>query len=81
MGNTDKPEGEVKKKCPFSGEWCGDWCPLFTQLMRQVEGVVSKANMCTFVATNAILSDLNMKAPQGQPQKPNIILPGNRRSN
>ena len=78
INNNLKPEGELKKKCPFSGEWCGNWCPLFTQLMRQVNGMVSKNNMCAFVATNAILSDMNIKA---QPQKPMLHLPSNLRGN
>ena len=81
MSNNKEPEGELKKKCPFCGEWCGDWCPLFTQLVRQQGGMVQKTNMCTFVATNAILSDLNMKGGQPQKQAPQIHLPGNLRQN
>ena len=82
MNNNPKPEGEVKKECPFNGKLCGDWCPLFTQLMQNVNGAISETNVCTFVATNAILSDINMKAGQLQrKQAPQIHLPGNLRGN
>ena len=81
MSNNQKSEGEVKKKCPFSGEWCGDWCPLFSQLTQQAGGMVKQTNMCAFVATNMILSSMSMAAQQQQKPGPQIHLPGNLRTN
>lgn len=80
MNNDKQPE---EKECPFrqDGRLCGDWCPLFTQLMRNMNGMISKQNMCAFVATNEILSDMNMKVGQPQHPRPQIHLPGNLRGN
>jgi len=80
---SEKPEGEVKRECPFNGKWCGNWCPLFTELTQQAGGMVRKSNMCAFVATNALLSTMNMTLQQQQQEKktPIFHLPGNLRGN
>jgi len=78
MNNNPKSDGEVKKKCPFSGEWCGDWCPLYSQLTQRMGGMMKKTNMCAFVATNAILSSMSIQGQQQQKRPtPQIHLPGN----
>jgi len=81
MSNGEKSEEEQRKKCPFSGEWCGDWCPLYSQLTQQMGGMVKKTNICAFVATNAILSSMSMSSQQQQKPAPQIHLPGNLRIN
>ena len=81
MSNNQKPEEELTKECPFNGKWCGDWCPLFSQLTQQANGMVRQTNMCAFVAANAILSNISMAIQQQQKPTPPIHLPGNLRGN
>ena len=72
MDNNEKTEGELKKKCPFSGEWCGDWCPLYVGVVRVKNGMQSRANMCVFLSTNMMISELNNNTQQQQQPAPRI---------
>ena len=79
MSNNHK-EGEVRKRCPFNNEWCGDWCARFVVMNRMVNGVQSHAGMCVDIATNLMISEINMKTvPPQMKQMPKIELPGNLR--
>ena len=77
MGNNSgkKVEGEIKRRCPFNNEWCGDWCPRHVEVFRTHMGQRQTSGMCVDVASNIMLSEINLKtiSPQKVPQ---IQLPG-----
>ena len=73
--NTDKKvEGELKKRCPFNDQWCGDWCPRFVTVFRVQMGLKQSSGMCVDVASNLMLSEMNQKTMPPQP-KVSIQLP------
>ena len=74
--NNKKQEGEVKKKCPFNNEWCGDWCPLLVTIFREERGVRSTSKVCVFVGTNLMISEINQKTMPPQRPMPKVQLPG-----
>ena len=79
--NKQTPE-EVKRKCPFNGDWCGDWCPLLVRVNRVINGIQSHATLCVFIANHMMISEINMKTQLPPQQKmPGIQLPGNIRGN
>jgi len=79
MANNGHEETQERvKKCPFSGSWCEkDACVLWAVITQNVGGIIRKAGMCTMVATNMILSEINQRMSQ-QTKQPaqKIILPG-----
>ena len=79
MSNNDhkKEEGELKQRCPFNNEWCGDWCPRFVLVYRMNMGQRQTAGMCVDVASNLMLSEINQKTIPPQVNQPKIQLPGN----
>jgi len=77
MSNNNNKQEQVKKRCPFCNEWCGDWCSRFVIVNRMVNGVQSHAGMCVDIATNIMISEINMKTmPPQMKQAPKIQLPG-----
>jgi len=75
MSNNDE---QVKKRCPFCNEWCGDWCARHI-LVNQADnmGRRMQAGMCVDIATNLMISEINMKtAPPQMKQMPKLQLPG-----
>jgi len=79
---ADNNEGEIKKKCPFNGEWCGDWCPRFVTVVKLVNGQKLTAGLCVDVANNIMLSEINQKTVLPQMEKlqlPGVNVPFNRR--
>ena len=79
MSNNGHEEERVKK-CPFSGNWCEkEECVLWSELQRNMGGLVSKVGMCSLLATNMLLSEMNMQLSQQHRQPlPKIQLPGMR---
>jgi len=79
MMSNNKKEEQVKKRCPFNNEWCGDWCPRYVTVNRVDNmGRQSHAGMCVDIATNLMISEINMKTmPPQMKQVPKIQLPGN----
>ena len=78
MSNNGKDkEGQVKKRCPFMGEWCvGEACAIHSYLMRNTPGGVQKIPVCGFEAMVIMLSEINQKTERSsQPDKPHIVLP------
>lgn len=71
MSNDGKDEGELRKRCPFNNEWCGDWCPLLVEITRRNPyGGVIVQKTCVFVASNLMISEINMKtSPPTQKMK------------
>ena len=74
--NTDKAKGEVKKRCPFNNEWCGDWCPRFVTINRIFMGQRQSAGMCVDVASNLMLSEINQKTVAPKSPMGTIEIPG-----
>lgn len=78
-GNNEpkKQEGQIKQRCPFNNERCGDWCPRYVTIFKVVMGQRRTAGMCVDVANNIMLSEINQKTqPKQQEQK--IQLPNMR---
>jgi len=78
MSNNHKEEGELKKRCPFCNEWCGEWCARYVTVNRvDNTGRQSHAGLCVDIATNLMISEINMKTiPPQMKQVPKIQLPG-----
>ena len=67
-GHT-KEEGELVKKCPFQGGWCiKDACAIYEQVTQVRGGLLKKFGVCTFVATNMMLSEMNTKTQLPAPK-------------
>ena len=63
-------EGQIRKKCPFLGEWCiGEVCAFRTTLFRNVEGMQQQVSVCPVEAILIILSEINKKTPPSLQQK------------
>ena len=76
MSNNHNEE-DVKKRCPFNNEWCGEWCARFVVVYRGTPGGIrEKAGMCVDIASNLMLSDINQKTMPPKVQMPKIQLPG-----
>ena len=75
--HNKKEEGELKKRCPFNNEWCGDWCPRFVTIFRIHMGQRQSTGMCVDVASNIMLSEINQKTMPPQQPVQKIQLPGN----
>ena len=71
---SDNNESEIKRKCPFNGEECGDWCPRYVEVVRMVGAQRQRAGMCVDVANNLMLSEINQKTVLPQ-QTPKVQLP------
>ena len=73
---------EVIKKCPFLKEWCiREQCVLYQKMIQVVNGLPREQWMCSYLATDLLLSEMNlllskMMQQQGQQKKPGIYLPG-----
>ena len=81
-GNGKKEEGEAKKRCPVTKEWCwGEACAWMETFRRQHRGgLIQESRMCTFIASNVLLSEINTKLTLRQEESaPVIQLPGNLR--
>lgn len=78
MSNNNNKEikGEVRKRCPFNSEWCGDWCPRFVTVFRTYMGQRQTSGMCVDVANNLMLSEINQKTMAPEQKQPKIQLPG-----
>lgn len=79
MSNNGHEESEERRrKCPFSGAWCDkEACALWAEIGKNMGGMTRKMGMCSFAASNFLLSEINNKlAMQGRQTLPKIVLPG-----
>ncbi len=79
MSNNNGQEETRRKKCPFLGEWCiKDACAIYVEMTQHMGGMQRKMGMCSFSATNMILSELNNKTqlPQQKIMSPSPLLRG-----
>ena len=72
---AEDEQKEVKKRCPFNNEWCGDWCPRMVTIQRIFMGQRQKSSMCVDVANNIILSEINQKTIPPQQPRQQIQIP------
>jgi len=73
MGDNGKDQ--IKKRCPFNNQWCDDACALIQPMnIRKGVSIVTE-NMCCFIATNMILSEVNQRLANQTQQVINKINP------
>jgi len=75
-GNKGETEKEVRQRCPFNNEWCGEWCPRHVMIYQTYMGQRLAKGMCVDVASNIMLSEINQKTIPAQPAMPKIQIPG-----
>lgn len=74
---NDAKESQLErvKMCPFINGWCiKEGCALYQEMNRVVGGMRQTFGLCAFNAEVLILSEVNIKLQQGQPQ-PKIQIP------
>ena len=74
MSNHNEQE-EVKKRCPFNNEWCGNWCPLYVKVRQEIMGRIVDTDMCVFVSSNLMISQINQKTQTSQTPQQGIQIP------
>ena len=76
--NGDKDTGAAKRKwCPFSQEWCrGEACALWETIENRTQVGVQRVGVCSFIATNMVLSGISRQNTERMHPASHLQLPG-----